>query len=549
MLQENEDEWKILKSKFKSQKGKEYEILYLKGNTYALHQSDNLKDKYKAYWDSKAKMWYFYVDNNDVQGTIDTKIKPLISRINEFYKISLQLDDLIAQLGDYVPKENDSDETIATKEETNQIKQRLLDFKKELLDVFSDDNFKERIAALIDFKAAQGYPYSLANVMLIKMQKPNATIVNSAKDWASAYNRTVNKNAKPIFVWRPAQSTGGFRKISKDDESQFYREIGKSKGDVLTPYEKMLFKKKSLSTNNSSKTFFELVGHYDVSDTTQMADKEDFIQKAKDAAPFAGEKKVMGGEDQDTISSEITPVYNGLLRYAESQNISINQANSGQGTNITIPKNDGNDIRITKLLAESILNELLHKSYLKDKGGFASKFHVGGNSGSNIKQQSEVASWMFMYAFGVDFKTAPINSEAIWGSDEKDMIKVLDTVTKAVNHLVDFVNVEISKTLNEINDMTTKGKNITSMDIAKVLGIIPQYRNALNNVNTVEEPDNMDDKSINEISRMKSLMGYKPGVTNAVKSSINEYNGKEIVFENARPLEKLLLMAENKLYK
>jgi len=84
-----------------------------------------------------------------------------------------------------------------------------------------------------------------------------------------------------------------------------------------------------------------------------------------------------------------------------------------------------------------------------------------------------------MYAFGIDFKTTQIDIEAIFGNEKESMAIVLDTVSKAVNHLVDFVNVNISDNakLTEDNESLPHGKHISPMDIAKVLGIQNMLKN------------------------------------------------------------------------
>jgi hypothetical protein len=472
IIVENQSDFKILKGVKVNQKtGREFPILYLKGNYKSLHDADNLGKTFGAKWDSNATMWYWWVDKNDYQATIDNKIKPLINRINQFYKYSLVLDDLKNQLDDYVPSES-KNEVVATAEEADEVKKRITDFKDNLLSIENNEEFKASLASIIDFKAAQGYPYSLSNVMLIKAQRPNATIVNARRDWESAYNRTVNEGAKPIFIWKPAKKSYGGN--SKQVEKDFLASVGKSSKSELNPNELMRLKKDTLTAQGSSGGGFILVGHYDVSDTTQKPGTEDYIEKAKAAST----KMNIDADNSNIVSDEVKPIYNGLVAYAESLNIGINNPAPNR-PNITVPNNAGNDARITKLLAKSILSEILHKSYLKDKGGFVSKLNVGAKSPQSVAQQSEVASWMFMYAFGIDFKTTQIDIEAIFGNEKESMAIVLDTVSKAVNHLVDFVNVNISDNakLTEDNESLPHGKHISPMDIAKVLGIQNMLKN------------------------------------------------------------------------
>ena len=482
MLLESQEDFKILKGTFTSKKGVKSPIFYLKGNTFDLHKLDNLRDKYNAYWDGKAKMWYWFADKNNPQETIDTKIQPLINRVNQFYKYTLELDKLIDEIEDYEPVESEN-EVVATKEESDKITENLKNFKDMLINIDSDEDFKNQMASLLDFKAAQGYSYSLANIMLIKTQRPNATIVNSAKDWKTAYNRTVNEGAKPIFVWKPRG--GGFRGGSGQVQKDFLASVGKKSVSELNPNEKMRLKKDVLSSQQGGGGGFYLVGHYDVSDTTQIEGTEDFIAKAQSASS----KMNIDTDNSNIVSDEIKPIYNGLVAYAESQNIGINTpSNNSDRPNISVPQNGGNDARITKLLSKSILSQILHESYLKDKGGFASKFYVGANSKAAVAQQAEVASWMFMYAFGVDFKTSQVDVASIWGDNKENMETVFNIVSRAVNHLIDYVNVNINdnKKLTEEDGSTPQGRHITPNDIAKVLGVEKVYNDVKNHSNLQE---------------------------------------------------------------
>jgi hypothetical protein len=480
LLLESQEDFKILKGTFTNKKGIKSPIFYLKGNTFDLHKIDNLRDKYNGYWDGKAKMWYWFADKNNPQETIDTKIQPLINRVNNFYKYTLQIDDLINQIEDYTPVESES-EVVATSEEANAIADKMKSFKEMLINIDSDEDFKSKMGALIDFKAAQGYPYSLANVMLIKVQRPNATIVNSAKDWKTAYNRTVNEGAKPIFVWKPR--SGGFRGGSGQAQKDFLASVGKTSVRDLNPNEKMRLKKDVLTSQPTTGGGFYLVGHYDVSDTTQIEGTEDYIEKAQ----AASSKMNIDTDTSNIVSDEIKPIYKGLLAYAEDLGITVNNPTPNVA-NINVPQNAGNDARITMGLAKNIFGEILHGQYIKDKGNLVSKLHVGGEDNSVKGQQTEIAAWMFMYAFNIDFKITQIDMATLLSNNKNNMEKVFNTIAKSVDQVVDYVNVNIkdNKQLTEIDEVLPQGKHITAIDVAKVLGVEKQYQEITNNANIQE---------------------------------------------------------------
>jgi len=479
-LLESQEDFKILKGTFTNKKGVKSPIFYLKGNTFDLHKIDNLREKYNGYWDGKAKMWYWFADKNNPQETIDTKIQPLINRVNNFYKYTLQIDDLINQIEDYTPVESEN-EVVATTQEASEIEAKMKSFKDMIINIDSDEEFKGKMAALIDFKAAQGYPYSLANVMLIKVQRPNATIVNSAKDWKTAYNRTVNEGAKPIFVWKPR--SGGYRGGSGQTQKDFLASVGKTSVKDLNPNEKMRLKKDVLTSQPGGGGGFYLVGHYDVSDTTQIEGTEDYIAKAQ----AASSKMNIDTDTSNIVSDEIKPIYKGLLAYAEDLGITVN--NPTQNTaNINVPQNAGNDARVTMGLAKSIFGEILHGSYIKDKGNLVSKLHVGGTDNIIKAQQTEIAAWMFMYAFNIDFKITQIDMATLLNNDKNNMEKIFNTIAKSVDRVVDFVNINIKDNtqLTEDGGPSIQGRHITAMDVARVLGVEREYQEVTSNANMQE---------------------------------------------------------------
>ena len=91
-----------------------------------------------------------------------------------------------------------------------------------------------------------------------------------------------------------------------------------------------------------------------------------------------------------------------------------------------------------------------------------------------------------MDAFGVDYNLADVDMNVIFGAPQggkspeeqakeqkKQINNVLNDISDAVNHLVDFVNVSIkdNANLSEIEGNLPQGKHVTPMDIAKDLGI------------------------------------------------------------------------------
>ena len=490
LLKEDESEFKILKGTYKTKEApnkpsRDIPIFYLKGDSMKLAQAEGIVKKgnrYDAMFDWGNRMIYWWQDRKDPQITINTKIKPLIDRINQFYKYAIEIDKLIADISEYTPSETPTNKNSSTDvilnnpEERSKLVSSLENYKQNLATLGTDEEFKERIAALMDFKRGQGYEYTLNNVILIKSQNPEATNVNSRSNWKKL-NRNVNPNAKPIFVNRPVTK----RAFSTDKaaEEKYLKTLGKTSSRELVGGEKIGLQNAVFNARPKVATVFEYVGHYDISDTTQIEGTEDFVGKRVAAA-----KKVNfdnpDGPESNIVSDEIRPIYNGLLAYAADIHINVNEP-SNDKPNVNVPTNAGNDAKITKNLAQDIFTELLHKPYFKNQNAAVVKnLYIGGDNRQIMNQQAELASWMFLRQYGIDFKTSPMTLSKIWGNDPKNIDKVANTVTSAVNRVIEYVNKQIKNNtaITEIEGTPKLANPITKMDVIKMMGAEDQYAKA-----------------------------------------------------------------------
>ena len=471
-----------------------YDIYYLKWDTKEEGQAiwkhyDTLKSQYNIKYNGTSKILFWFVDKENPQKTLDTIRKALDFLNNttaepsanggspEAQKLIGDIDKIIAAINAEEPSRNPNIQL--TPEQEDQIKGKLESFKQMLVNIENDEQFKETMKAIIDFKAAQGYEFTLGNALLIFIQNRKATIVNSKSNWESKYNRTVNPNAKPLVVWAPE---GARFNLPKDKieaaKAEFYKKLGKQQGQPLTPKEK--FDLEKITKAKVMATRFKLVPVYDVADTTQKEGTEDYIEKANAA------KKNMPWYEEGMLSDEVRPIYIGLLDYAKENGIEVETLDDLGGARgvsksgkIGILKNEGNDVGLTKTLAHEITHELLHQKYLSMKGKEGSKFYIGQPSRDTVEQQAELSAWMFMYAFGFDLKTTSLNYTIMWGGNKENMVKVFDTVSKVVNHLIDYVNKKIQTPANgpvdEVQTSDIHGTHISPHDIAQVLGVEKTY--------------------------------------------------------------------------
>ena len=471
-----------------------YDIYYLKWDTKEEGQAiwkhyDTLKTKFNIKYNGTSKILFWFVDKENPQRTLDT-IRKALDFLNqesttepsnggspEAQKLIGDIDKIIAAINAEEPSKNPSFNM--SPEQEDQIKGKLESFKQMLVNIENDEQFKETMKAIIDFKAAQGYEFSLGNALLIFIQNRKATIVNSKSNWESKYNRTVNPNANTLVVWAPEGARYNLPKEKiQAAKAEFYKRIGKKEGQPLTPKEK--FDLDKITKAKVMATRFKLVPVYDVADTTQKPGTEDYIEKANAA------KKDMKWYEEGMLSDEVRPIYQGLLDYAKENGIEVETLDDLGGARgvsksgkIGILKNEGNDVGLTKTLAHEITHELLHQKYLSMKGKESGKYYIGQPSRDTVEQQAELSAWMFMYAFGFDLKTTSLNYTIMWGGDKENMVKVFDTVSKVVNHLIDYVNKKISVPTNapvdEEQGSFQHGKHISPHDIASLLGVEKTY--------------------------------------------------------------------------
>lgn len=454
---------------FKTKLG-ETPIVYIKGDVFPF--KDLLKAR-NAKWNPTNKFWFWFLGKNE-QETIDKIIKPALKEIKDTQNLPLEIDELIKNITENNPSANP--DLGISKQDEEDIKSKLTSFKEMLVNIENDEQFKETMSKIIAFKGAQGYEFTFGNTILILIQNPKATIVNSKKNWLEKYNRTVNENARPLMVWAPQ---GINNKLPKDKaelvKQEFIKKTNKKSYDELTPNEKIRLDKELRGYSYASK--FKFAPVYDVSDTKQIEGTEDYIKKAKEA-----QKSIQWYED-NLISDEVRPIYKSLMDFCDEKGIKTEliddldgaRGSSGSGI-IKLLRSEGNDVGLTKTLAHEITHELLHQKYLSNKGDETSKFYIGrGITLQTIEQQAELSAWMFMYAFGFDTKTTSLNYTIMWGGDKDNMVRVFDAVSSVVNYLIDYVNKKM-KTIDESKGNPSHGAHISPEEIASLLGVENDYK-------------------------------------------------------------------------
>lgn len=501
------ENWKFKPSKeLTTRDGRKVKKVYIQGKTKELNQ--HLKDRAEAQGQRggilktypKIKLenkpvykGYFVYINPEEDGSYDyEKVRPdveeFIRDAQRFYNITVDLDQMIEDLKNYVPNEDDED--APTQEEVDAAANKLDTFKEEMLSLATSEELFEKLKLISDIKSADSTgnfsKLTPNNLWLVKTQKPDATIVMNKGFWKKFFNRTINEGATRIIIRK-----GNPIKYDSNITNNFLASKGKSNQDELSGAEKLqlqnLQKDANWQRNKEQGIGYQgsFTTYYDYSDTTQIEGTEDtitpMIQDIIDARAKSEEAReklrAMGGVDTvqpNTAKGEkISSVYKGLVAYKDDQGVNLPGFNPKE--NPTAGE--------TKHLAKTLLSGILHnKDFVK---GFAQRFYVGNVGQEALRQQAEIASWMFMHGMGVDFKPEQIDQTvAFSGKDmeerKRNMNSVYKQVEAAVKHLKEFVDIETGN-ISETQGIDFKMPSWS--EVAREFG----FTELLNNTSSPEE--------------------------------------------------------------
>jgi hypothetical protein len=435
-----------------------------------------------AKWNNVDKCWYIALPEEPErrQEYIDTKVKPIIEYLKSVEKegtkdTDTELQGIIAKIDELIQKIDDATvkgdtEEVNTAMDPTDIKQRLQNFKEELLASFKDEGWKAKMMPIIKFRKAQGARFSLLNSILIMMQDPDATMVKSKGNWAKA-NKTVKDNAPVIYGWRPNGTllfpTAKDRRIAKED---WLRRNRKNEA-TLSVGERELLNRYIYQLDESKPVFFTLAPiWYDIRFTTQTEGTEDLVgTNDVDFEWFDGK----------TPESEKTAkLYDGMIKVIQDSNIKLtygdsNELGSARGVSksgeIMVLRDSPKDVGSVSTLVHEFSHELLHQKYLSqnDKTGLGD-FFIGTTEGRGmVEQQAEISAWIVMRNFGFNMKAAR-NYVGCWGGSDENCVKVFDTVANVATYIIQSLETYLNKGVNEQRDLNESV--ITGEEIAMLLG-------------------------------------------------------------------------------
>lgn len=441
------EEFNIVNASRTAKDGHEYKIAYIdpktSENTFAF--KDAIKQYgAKFFGDLKAWGWYLGANPDEVY---HNKIQPCLEYLTSVENNGAGTrQNQVAQIIDGLIEELSGDIQSINLPNATDIKQELIQFKADLLNCVSSEEFKKKLEPIIKFKQAQGHACSFRNAILIICQDPKATMVKSKTMWYNM-NRMVMSNAKPILLWRPDKTP--MTKQQKDiTRKEFLQSMGVSSENELNPGQREELRVK-LSGDKvlTFKTYFG----YDVRFTQTIEGKEDLVGD--------GNKEVEWYDKSKEQSEYVENLVNASLKMIQASNVKINYVPlETMGGALGVSKSGQIDIsdkpEYTQNYFDTIIHEfsheLLHQTFIKKSGNEDwARFFIGKSNGRGVvEQQAEISAWIVTKHFGLDRETS-LNYAASWGMDANTAAKVFDTTMECAEMMIK----TIEKFLKEDNDL------------------------------------------------------------------------------------------------
>ena len=259
-------------------------------------------------------------------------------------------------------------------------------------EVFDSGKYTEYLAAMSRF-----HRYSARNVLLIQMQRPNATRVASAKRWREEFGRHINRGEKAIYIVAPAPIVRKVERQKLDPDT---------KAPMLDENGHVIMEEKEYQV-----PLFRPVPVFDVSQTNgkplpQLAETlsgdvrqyEAFMEALRRTAPVPITFEPMAANMDGYFS-------------LDNQRIAIREGMS--------------QVQTVSAAVHEITHSILHGQ--KD-----------GKSRSSEELEAESVSYVVCQYYGIETGANSFGYLASWSKDRElsELRACLDTISKAANGLI-----------------------------------------------------------------------------------------------------------------
>lgn len=497
---------------YKAKDGRVWPIAYI--DSTDPQETKEHKDKIKEFGAKWFKLtptksvWAWFITDERVY---TSKIKPCLEYLKsvEKDKTGDEVESVIQILNQLIQDVN-SGEAFAYDEDVKfdaaELSRKLDDFRRELVSIMSDKEFKEKLAPIIKRRNAQGHKFSLRNAILIYIQDPEATLVKSRTNWAKL-NRTVKPNAPAIALYCP-NGSGLSSSAKRAITDKFLQDYGvSSEKELPVGVQEQLRVKRNARVGDVS--FSLRPNFFDVRFTEQISGKEDYvgdITKTEDLTWY----------DNTSEETEETKMYcDAVIACAIDKGIKVNFVKTLGGARgvsksgeIDVLEGEPKNLGFFNDFTHEFAHELLHQRFLKDKdpNGIGQHF-VGTKPGrAAVEQQAELCAWIVLRYFGFESNTS-INYVGLWGMDEDNAPKVFDTVASAASELISCISTKTESSINESKNYLNE-MELTGLDVAKMIGCEDVYLKGLkkNKANTLKRQEFQEsfNKTLNKLNDVRN---------------------------------------------
>lgn len=292
----------------------------------------------------------------------------------------------------------DYDPRAAAESRRKELSEMMLRLEKGIKAVFESDSYKE----YLNF-CAKLPRYSVNNQILIMLQRPDATMVQSFSGW-KAMNRFVKKNEKGIRIFAPAP----YKKKVEQDKLDVYGNpmIGSDGERLKDSVELMTMAFKPVSTFDISQTEGEPVPSFGIDELTGSIDgyrKMFDVIKAVVPAPISFEE----------ISSGAKGYY-----HIEENRIVVQQ--------------DMSEVQTVKTILHEAAHHALHSRQAMKAPG------AGKKSRNQREIEAESVAYIVCQHFGIDTSDYSFGYLASWASDKEipELKASLDTIRSTASDMI-----------------------------------------------------------------------------------------------------------------
>lgn len=303
------------------------------------------------------------------------------------------------------------------REEKSQTEQLLEKLEQGVKEMFESDRYRKYLDTMAKF-----HSYSFNNLVLIAMQKPDATLVAGYNSWKNKFNRQVSKGQKGIRILAPSPFKKTISSAVKGDDGKPLRDAeGKEKREDM---EITIPCFRSVSVFDVSQTEGEPLPNLGIDELSgEVKDYQVFFEAAKSCSPVPVEFEEIasGAKGYYDLSARRIALCTGM---SEAQNV--------------------------KTLIHEMSHQRLHSKTLKDVVKDGEK----PLSRNEKEVQAESIAYVVCQHYGIDTSEYSFGYISGWSSDKevpelREAMKVIrDTADELITSIDDkLIELERNKTI------------------------------------------------------------------------------------------------------